>query len=300
MAMAIASESPVLVLGGTGFLGSHLTAALIRDGVKAIVIPSESVGNEERLCGLISGAIRQHDPSTVFHLIGSGLPAERADPGYHVTKNVGAARAVARAMRSSHFGGSVVFTSTGAVYGNTPIPVSECAPLCPLTPHAQSKLEAERILCDAAPRVVVTRLFQLYGEGQRKLVVHDLARRIHLEDGPLRLQSTGSETRDLAYVEDVASALRRLAESRSSLTNGTSVFNVASGVGTRIDDLAQRLLGIAGQGHRRVVPSPQADRNPLKASVGDPAKLAQLGLQVPAVSDATLARTLEWTATYAD
>lgn len=299
MAIATSCKGPVLVLGGTGFLGSHLTAALRLDGERVIVIGAPPDARLKCLGHRIAATVRQHAPATVFHLIGSGTPAPRADADYHVTKNVGTALAVATALRSVDFDGTLVFTSTGAVYGNTPVAVSECAPLRPLTSHARSKLDAEHILSSAAPRVVVARLFQVYGEGQRKLVVHDLARRIHGEDGPLRLRSTGAETRDLAYVDDVVVALRALAASRLSRNNGVDVFNVASGVGVRIDGLARRMLRLAGQGHRQVVPDPETDGNPLEACLGDSSKLALLGVRVPAASDTTLARTLDWTAAHA-
>lgn len=298
MATATMCKGPVLILGGTGFLGSHLAAALRLDGEEVIVIGAPPPAHGESLRRRIAVAIRRQTPATVFHLIGSGTPAPRADPDYHMAKNVWTARAVASALRSADFDGTLVFTSTGAVYGNTLVAASECAPLCPLTCHAQSKLEAERILASVAPRVVVARLFQVYGEGQRKLVVHDLARRIHCEDGPIRLRSTGAEIRDLAYVDDVVIALRALAAPRPSPSGGADVFNVASGVGIRIDDLARRLLRLAGHGHRQVVLDPNADGNPLEASLGDPSKLANLGVTVPPASDATLLRTLDWTSAY--
>jgi len=293
--------SSVLVLGGTGFLGSRLTASLRDDGQNVAVIGAPTTPRAQASLGRrIAAAIRRHAPSAVFHLIGSGTPTPRNGLEYHVAKNVGTAQIVATALCTADFDGTLVFTSTGAVYGNTPVAARECTPPRPLTSHAWSKLEAERRLGDAAPRVVVARLFQVYGEGQRKLVVYDLARRIHLENGPLHLQSTGHETRDLAYVDDVAAALGALAADQPSWPPGAAIFNVASGVGIRIDTLARRLLYLAGQGHREVIPAPEADGNPLVASVGDPTKLGRVGITIPTVSDDTLMRTLEWTAAHVD
>jgi UDP-glucose 4-epimerase len=295
-----APRRPILILGGTGFLGSHLVASLSNGGEDACVISTPTTPDAKAGLGLqIAAAIRHNRPSTIFHLIGSGTPALRANPDYHLTKNVGAARVVTAALRAADFDGTLVFTSTGAVYGNTPVAASESVRPRPLTGHARSKLEAEHVLGEAAPRVVVARLFQVYGEGHRKLVVHDLARRICLEDGPLRLRSTGAETRDLAFVDDVVAALRALANSRSP-TCGSEIYNVASGVGVRIDALARRLLFLAGQEHREVVPAHQAEENPLMASVGDPTKLVQLGIAIPQASDETLLRALDWTAAHAD
>jgi nucleoside-diphosphate-sugar epimerase len=298
--IAVSRKRPVLVLGGTGFVGSHLTTALRLKGTEVVVISAPTPELREDLERRIARAIRGRRPSTVFNLLGSGAPAPRDESDYHEVRNAGAARSVAAAVRSADFDGTLVFTSTGAVYGNTPAAASEGAPLRPITAHARSKLDAEQILLEAAPYVIVARLFQVFGEGQRKLVVHDLARRIHREEGPLRLRSTGAETRDLAYVSDVVAALCALAAAGKALTPGAHVFNVASGVGIRIDELARRLLHLADQGHRLVVPGSDACENPLAASLGDPAKLIQFGVVVPPPSDATLLRTLNWTAANAD
>ncbi|MCB1027951.1 MAG: NAD(P)-dependent oxidoreductase, partial [Microthrixaceae bacterium] len=204
------------------------------------------------------------------------------------------ARALASALRSTDYRGTLLFASTGGVYGNTDHPVDEQAPVQPVTRYARAKLEAERILVDAAASVVIARLFQVYGEGQRKLVVYDLAHRVHNERGPLTLRSSGAEVRDLAHVEGVVGALRLLLSAADRPQH--LVVNVATGVGTRIDDLARRLLDLAGHRGREVRPGPDGDQNPLKASIADVSKLRGLGAEVASVSDASLLGVLNWVA----
>jgi UDP-glucose 4-epimerase len=283
------------VLGGTGFVGSHLTAALRRSGAEVAVVEAPPSAAARHFEDDLTSALRRHRPTAVVHLIGSGTPTLRRR-GYHEARNVQAARAVASAMRSTDYTGTLLFASTGGVYGNVGHAVDEQAPLLPVTDYARAKLEAERILTDATASVVIARLFQVYGEGQRKLVVYELARRVQGERGPLRLQSSGAEVRDLAHVDEVVGALRSLLAADLDLGCRSPVINVASGVGTRIDDLARRLLRLAGQDHREVLPGKASDQNPLKVSVGDASKLRGLGVTVSPVSDSLLLGVLEWVA----
>lgn len=287
---------PALVLGGTGFVGSHLVAALRRDGVEVAVVEAPRLAAAGQFERDLTLALRQHRPRAVVHLIGSGGPALR-QPGYHEAKNVGTARGVANALRSCDYTGTLLFASSGGVYGNVDCPVNEQAQVLPVTDYARAKLEAERVLTDATSCVVIARLFQVYGEGQRKLVVYDLARRIQAGRGPLQLQSSGAEVRDLAHVNEVVGALRSLLSIETDVGSQSLVINVATGVGTRVEDLARRLLRLAGQAHRDVLPGKDGDQNPLKASVGDASKLKGLGVSLSPVCDTSLRGVLDWVAT---
>jgi len=289
-----------LVLGGSGFIGSHLTESLRADGCEVCVIDParDATFSPEWLEERITSSVRSFRPTTIFHLIGSGSPQGRGNGGYHSRKNFDIAKVVATALCSADFQGRVIFASSGAVYGNTSVPASETQAPCPITTYASTKLQAEGLLRESIPRLVVARLFQVFGVGQRKLVVYDLARRIQAEEGPLRLMSTGHERRDFVYVDEAVAALRFLARASNAAIGNDATFNIASGVGMRIDALASRLLELAGQTDRAIVPAEGAKENALSSSVGDPTKLASMGHRILGVSDEQLERTLIWTATH--
>lgn len=291
-----------LILGGSGFIGSHLVESLRSDGCEVSVIDPnpDAMFYRDQLEERIASAVHSCRPATIFHLIGSGSPQGRDDSGYHRRKNFEIAQVVAEALRVAGFQGRLIFASSGAVYGNTLLPANESQLPCPITSYGSAKLQAEQVLRDSVSHLVVVRLFQVFGEGQRKLVVYDLARRIQVEEGPLRLMSTGRESRDFVYVDEAVAALRFLAQISNAIIGDDATFNVASGIDTRIDALAARLLVLAGREDRTIIPADAPEGNAISSSVGDPTKLASLGHQIQGMSDEQLERTLIWIAEHGD
>lgn len=212
---------------------------------------------------------------------------------YHAIKNVELTRSFVGVLQNVGYSGVVVYASSAAVYGNTSRPARELDPPRPLGDYGLAKLGAERSV-GALDSVVVARLFQVFGVGQDKLVVHDLADRIVRSTGPLHLQSSGTEIREFIDVAAAVAALRFLATLASDNSSAPAVFNVASGHATTISDLARRLLRLAGRDGDSIIPSAEAWPNAVPVSVGDPTKLAAAGHRVPPPTDDELLVTMEW------
>jgi UDP-glucose 4-epimerase len=175
----------VLVTGGAGYIGSHMTWHLIDGGEDVVVLDNLSTGfawavaPEAKLvrgdCGdqaLVARVIEEHEVDAIVHFAGSiVVPDSVADPlGYYFNNTVRSRALIEAAVKGgvSRF----IFSSTAAVYG-TPetVPVDETVPLRPMSPYGRSKLMTEMMLADTAAahdfRYVALRYFNVAGADPR-------------------------------------------------------------------------------------------------------------------------------------
>jgi UDP-glucose 4-epimerase len=146
----------------------------------------------------------------------------------------------------------VVFPSSAAVYGNPrELPVDESAPCAPLSPYGFHKQACELLAREYAScfglRVVVARLFSIFGPGQRRLLVWDLFRRLAANPATVSLDGTGAESRDYLHVDDAMRALLALT-GVDTPAGAVLVTNVASGEETPIRELALVVREMLGSG----------------------------------------------------
>jgi GDP-4-dehydro-6-deoxy-D-mannose reductase len=289
----------VLVTGADGFVGVWLVRELLAHGHQVIggirlglapparLTPAERLRVEWMGFDLLSpeavSALIERPLDAVIHLaaVASGADA-RQDPGYAWTVNAaGTARLcemLANRARDQGTQPVVLVASTGEVYGQgAGRPLREDDPLVPCSPYAASKLGAEIAALEVGRRsglrVVVARAFPHTGPGQSdKYVVPALAARLATAKrigAPVIKTGNLEPVRDFLDVRDVVVAYRLL------LTSGRAgvTYNVASGEGRRLRDVAQRLADLMGV---RVVleADPELARpNDLRHLVGDASRL---------------------------
>ncbi len=161
----------VLLVGGTGFIGSHVAVALMEKGVDVTILDDLSNSSAQVLdrIGAITGRKARfvqgdmRDPSALDDCFASGridcvillaglksVPQSLADPLTYYDVNVGGAIAILSAMQR-HGCKNIVFSSSATVYG-TPraLPIREDHPLAPTNPYGETKAMIERILLDHA------------------------------------------------------------------------------------------------------------------------------------------------------
>ena len=152
----------VLVTGGAGFIGSHLVDRLIKEGFEVTVLDNLSTGRMKNLMGHVeSGSVRLinadildrravkqalTDVEAVFHLAAiTSVPYSIRHPDATRKANVEGTRILLDAC----LGGNVerfIYVSSCAVYGEPEyLPIDERHPARPVSPYAESKLEAERL-----------------------------------------------------------------------------------------------------------------------------------------------------------
>ena len=171
----------VLVTGGAGYIGGHMTLGLLDAGEKVVVLDNLSTGFDWGVpdaatlvigdtgdANLVGGLIKEHGIEAIAHFAAKiVVPESVADPlGYYLNNASNARTLIETGIKNGVK--TFIFSSTAAVYGETSAePVSEDAPLQPVSPYGRSKLMVEWMLEDASRaydfRYVSLRYFNVAG-----------------------------------------------------------------------------------------------------------------------------------------
>jgi len=286
----------VLVTGAAGFVGRHLVPRLERDGWDVIAADRElDVADAPTL----EARVAESAPDAVVHLAAQSSVADswrQAALTYRV--NYLGARSLLEALRRRAPGARLLLVGSAGVYGSLPPgspPFDETSPLRPVSPYARTKAAADLLgACYAARGLSVLRLrpFNHTGPGQSEgFALSSFARQLaEIEAGrrepELRVGNLDS-VRDFLDVEDVVEAYVRLLEGGAA----AGAYNVASGVGTRIGELLERLIARSRARPRLRV---EAERlRPVDQIVGDAGRLRRAtGWEPRMPLDTTLERLL--------
>ena len=293
-------STPVLVIGGLGFIGSNLTRRLAAMGARvAVLTPSrerhvalvdelEAVGvavseGDLRDHGLVSRMVAGHH--VVFNLSGqSGAIRSMDDPWTDLDVNCRGTLVLLDALRHLNPTAKLVTAGSRLEYGRPmSLPADELSMGEPLSVHAIHKRTVEQYLRLYRRlfglRFAIARVTNPYGPGQPPgRTAYGIINRfiqLALAGETLTLYGDGRQLRDYIHVDDVVSALLALAQSPA--TDG-GAYNVASGTGTSMADLAAMVIDIAGAGRITHVEWP-----PLAAQVeaGDfVASIARIGRDI--------------------
>lgn len=232
----------VLVTGAFGFLGRHVSRACSRAGhtVRGIGHGSWTRAewsdwglSEWHASDLTLDAIVSYAgaPDLIVHCAGSGsVGFSMSHPAQDFDRSVVTTRDVLEYVRLHRPKTRVVFPSSASVYGDAVImPISEMAPLRPVSPYGMHKQMAEELCLSYARHfgisVAIVRLFSVYGVGLRKQLLWDACTK--LSRGAATFGGTGQETRDWLHVDDAA----RLLLAAGLEGSPRLIINGATGVG---------------------------------------------------------------------
>ncbi len=250
----------VLVTGGAGFIGSHLTERLVNYGAHVTILDNFSTGTLKNLVRVIdkitilyadisnafSAAKASNNKDIVFHLAAFVSVAQSIkNPELCHKINVTGTQNV---LEGCHLNGQVplVYSSSSAVYGNQDEPCSEESPTNPQSPYASSKLIGEQLCKKYAQEhdmsTACLRYFNVYGErqnpnGEYAAVVakfkYALANNL-----PLVIFGNGMQTRDFIHVSEIVDA--NLSIGAQTALQG-DVFNVGTGRSISLLELIESL-----------------------------------------------------------
>lgn len=298
-----------LVTGAGGFVGQWLCRALLQHGWEVTgttigAAPAPGILGVDELARIrwrgidlrpgvdrrtLSGLLDRVRPDAIFHLAAIAfVPAAGEDPMRALDTNVTAAVRLVDAMRLHRAAGtldaSLLVIGSAEQYGrrDDARPITEHDELRPRTFYAATKCAQEAFALAAARadglRVVATRSFNHSGRGQAPefllpaLVRRAIAARVH-PDAPVPIGNV-EPVRDFLHVEDVVSAYISLVERGRP----GEVYNVSSGVGVTVGEVAAEVLARAGvtgplvveEALRRTVDVPflVGDNSKLRADTG--------------------------------
>lgn len=246
----------VMVTGGCGFIGSHVVELLVKKQHDVMILDDLSTGKMEwvqevitnhskkvnfDLCRIQTWAhvdplIQGFRPDVICHLAAQpAISTSWEDPILNAEVNeIGTLNLLLSAKQ--HGVKRFIFTSTSAVYKETVLLTTECAPREPASPYGISKLAAETYTRAIFPNSVVLRLGNVYGPRQVPIGENQVVPRIlrhFLYGDDFAIHGDGEQKRDFVYVQDVAEAFLL------AMWGKPGVFNIASGLRTSVNALAR-------------------------------------------------------------
>ena len=256
----------VLITGGAGFIGSHLTEQLLSQGLRVRVLDNLSTGKRGNLPATNEVEFRQgdiRDPETVraavhgmdaiVHLAAvASVQASVDDPLSTHAVNFDGTLNLLEAARHAGIK-RFLFAGSAAVYGDCKdLPVREDVPLRPMTPYASDKLASEHYLRFYASQYGLNatsfRFFNIFGPRQDPSSPYSGVISIfgsRLASGEqVTIYGDGRQTRDFVYVGDLA---RLLSQALGMDTLSGQVINVGRGVESSLLDLIEAFEKVSGR-----------------------------------------------------
>jgi len=286
----------ILVVGGAGYIGSHMVKDLLSEGYKVVTLDNLSTGHRELLPGgqffkgdlgdakLLDNIFLKHQISAVMHFAAFSLVGESAkNPLNYYRNNIARTIELLAAMVRNNVK-FFIFSSSAAVYGEpVEIPIREDHPCSPTNPYGVTKLTVEQLLnnCDSAYglKSVSLRYFNAAGADESGEIGERHEPETHLiplilkvaigERKDIKIFGTdypthdGTCIRDYVHVSDLVQAHLLALE---ALLSGekTSVYNLGNSKGYSV----REVIELAGKVTGKTIRTVEAERRP-----GDPAEL---------------------------
>lgn len=265
----------ILVTGGAGFIGSHLSESLLLSGEKVIILDSfdsfydiqikkQNINLLEKLNPIIvEGDIR--DPKIlddifsnytikiVIHLAAkAGVRPSINNPDSYLDVNLNGTIQILEAMKKYNCK-KIVFASSSSLYGNNKkIPYRETDESSyPISPYAVSKKSAELILYTYHHLyqidVIILRLFTVYGPRQRPdLAIHKFFKSLY-NDKAIDLYGDGNTKRDYTYIDDTIQGIRNSISLISDIDKTYQIINLGNQNPISLNDLINKIQKITGK-----------------------------------------------------
>jgi UDP-glucose 4-epimerase len=239
----------ILVTGGGGFIGSHITKELVKRGCKVIAVDQYLVNLPSVTFIKSSFTDKKLDPflkniDVVIHLAAIvGVDICHDNPRLVMETNYTDAKEFID--KCNNFGVKrFIFSSSSEVYGNSKkVPYKEIQIPSPVSLYGRTKILTEEYLRKIAKKekmsVGIVRLFNVYGPGQNKNFVIPKFIKAAINNKPIQIFGDGKQIRCFTFISDAVEGIMRLVEYNESLYE---TINIGNSKETTINNLAEIVL----------------------------------------------------------
>lgn len=245
----------VLITGGAGFIGSHITDKLLENNYEVVVLDNLSSGSKDNLQNLNKlklyrvniekddlGEIFEFEkPDYVVHLAAqTSVNYSISNTYFDADMNIMATIRLLEVCKKYNVK-KFITASSAAVYGNPKyLPIDENHPTEPMSPYGLSKLTMEKYIQLSGVPYIIFRFSNAYGPRQKSskesgvVAIFDKAMR---ENVSINIYGDGEQIRDFIYVEDIANICVKAIE--SDIEN--EVINFSTNAGVTLNELFEEM-----------------------------------------------------------
>ncbi len=302
----------VLVTGGAGFIGSHLTDLLVERNHQVHVADIFSSGKPEYMSpraqfhrvdindAAVQELIADVKPDVIYHLAAQvSVSVSAKDPRLDALVNIMGTLNVMDAAKGLDPSPKIVYTSTGgAIYGyldDDQLPANETVEARPMSPYGASKLTVENYLPVYKHLYGIgygiVRPANIYGPRQDphgEAGVIAIFTKAMLENRELTIFGDGNDERDYVYVSDFVAAMATVGEQ-----GGEGPYNIASGEGVSVNSIYRKLQALTGyESAPRYGPPRPGDIRKIRLDATR--AQAELGWSQTTSFDHGLSKTVHW------
>jgi len=242
----------IFITGGAGFIGTHLCQKLAQTHDVTIYDNFSNSNQENSLSttqnvSIISGDILDYQKlssamknhNIVIHLAAKiDVINSIINPELTFETNVKGTQNVLDSCISNGIT-KIITTSSASIYQNVSDgAITEENKTEPLSPYGKSKLEMEKIITNSKIDSTILRLFNVYGSNSTSGVIVNFKENIQ-NNKQLTIFGDGKAIRDFVHVDDVINGIVL------SISSKSGIFNIASGTGTSINDLAKLFIHLS-------------------------------------------------------
>jgi len=254
-----------LITGGAGFIGSHLTDTLLKDGWHVLVVDNLSTGSLKNLerhrdnpnLKIMVGDLKDSkiamealtNVETVFHFAANPeVRLSTTHPKIHFDENIMATFNLLEAIRQAGNVKYLIFASSSSVYGEPEaIPVKESSSINPVSIYGASKVACEAFIVSYSRlyglKSVALRYANVIGSRLNHGVIYDFITKLMRNEGKLQILGDGSQMRSFLHVDDAIEATVKV---YGNLNDSFEAYNVGNEDWLTVNDVANIIVEVLG------------------------------------------------------
>ncbi len=257
----------ILTLGGSGFIGTALSEALVATGNKVVALSRSATKPHHSSIKYVSGAFNSPadftplltDCRTVVHLASSSTPGSSASkPLHELEHNLRVTFALLEALQNVPHCNLLFVSSGGTLYGDkTIIPATESSRIAPMSYYGAAKAAAEHFISawvqQFSRSATILRPSNVYGPGQavrQGFGIIPTAFAKIMNNEALEIWGDGNAVRDYLFIDDLIQLC--LAIVNNPMGSGAKILNASSNTGTSLNELLNLIEAVTGTHIRRV------------------------------------------------